>query len=160
MARPESKPKTLLAARLREIRRFWGDIDREELAKELGVSKSTIAAYERGDSEPTASILALYQVKFGISLEWLITGNGVMLSGADVPVGEVSLADIRRIVWNIAETYWEKFPRRTKPEDFADKFVEVLDYLVSRSDLKDDVASEVVLFDVERLKRTSGQGGE
>ncbi|MFK0277408.1 helix-turn-helix domain-containing protein [Ensifer sp. NPDC090286] len=81
MARPETEPKTPLGARLRECRRQLGDPDREQFARTLGVSKSALASYERGESEPTASVLRAYTENYGISLGWLVTGSGEMLSG-------------------------------------------------------------------------------
>lgn len=76
LARPEAGPKTPLAARLRELRRIIGDPDREDVANAIGVSKSTLASYERGDSEPTASALSAYRDTYGADLVWLLTGEG------------------------------------------------------------------------------------
>lgn len=76
MARPELPPKTALAERLREFRRRIGDPDRVVFATELGVSKSALASYERGESEPTASVLGVYRDKFGADLDWLLLGDG------------------------------------------------------------------------------------
>lgn len=80
MARPETEPKTPLGARLRECRKQLGDPDREEFARSLGVSKSSLASYERGESEPTASALRVYSEKYGIDLAWLVTGAGEMFA--------------------------------------------------------------------------------
>lgn len=76
MARPEAAPKTALGSRLREVRRLLGDPDREDFAARLGVSKNTLAAYERGETEPTASILAAYVSNFRVPTDWLIFGEG------------------------------------------------------------------------------------
>ena len=76
VARPESEPKTALAARLRDLRREAGDLEREALAEKIGVSKSTLASYERGESEPTASPLAGYRREFNVNLNWLVCGEG------------------------------------------------------------------------------------
>lgn len=157
MARPEKEPKTELAKRLREVRRSLGDPERSEIAKTLGVSVSTLAFYERGESEPTASVLAIYRSAYDIDLDWLLTGNGKMHVGDDVQVGEYTLAHVRKMVWNIAETYWQELPRRTKPAEVADHFVETLDYLLSREQVNEDAASEVIQFGAQRLKRTSDQ---
>lgn len=75
LARPEVEPKTPMAARLREFRRGIGDPDRDEFAKAIGVSKTTLASYERGESEPTASVLLAYREKFGADLIWLVGGT-------------------------------------------------------------------------------------
>ncbi|WP_374990000.1 helix-turn-helix domain-containing protein [Rhizobium sp. TH2] len=47
-------------------------------ARKLGVGKQTLASYERGKTEPTASILLAYQRAFGIRPDWLLTGAGSM----------------------------------------------------------------------------------
>jgi transcriptional regulator with XRE-family HTH domain len=78
LARPEKEPKTALAIRLREVRRQMGDPERSTLEEALGVSVGAIARYERGDSEPTAAVIAKYRAEFGISFDWLLTGEGEM----------------------------------------------------------------------------------
>lgn len=80
-----------------------------------------------------------------------------MFLGGDVRIANVTLADVRKYVWNIAETFWEKAPRRTKPAAFADQFLEMFDYLVSREGVKEDAASEVIQFGAEKMNRASGQ---
>lgn len=87
MARPEAEPKTPLATRLRTFRKLIGDPDREVVAARLGVSKSALASYERGETEPTASALAAYAAVYGANLNWLITGEGIEVAA---PVGEQS----------------------------------------------------------------------
>jgi len=82
-----------------------------------------------------------------------------MLVGEGMKVENTNYANIRTYVWNIAETYWEKLPRRTKPEEFADQCLKMLDYLVSREDLKDEAAAEVIQFDADQRKRTFDRDG-
>ena len=81
VARPEVKPKTQLAQRLREIRRCIGDPDREVFAEQVGVSKNTLASYERGETEPTVSVLDAYSKSFGINVRWVVSGEGTMFTG-------------------------------------------------------------------------------
>ncbi|MDQ0454675.1 transcriptional regulator with XRE-family HTH domain [Rhizobium paknamense] len=50
----------------------------------MGVAKNTMASYERGDTEPTASVLAAYREMLNINLNWLATGQGEMLSSEGV----------------------------------------------------------------------------
>ncbi|MEP1931954.1 MAG: helix-turn-helix transcriptional regulator [Roseibium sp.] len=155
MARPETEPKTPLARRLRDIRRAQGDIERGEVAKRLGISANSVSRYERGEQEPSYSVFAAYSSVFSIDLNWLLTGNGSMFLGGDTKISRATLPEVRKYIWNIAETFWSKVPRRTKPDAFADQFLEMFDYLLSREDVKDDVASEVIQFEAERLKRAS-----
>lgn len=76
-----------------------------------------------------------------------------MFVGGGVKVESVTLAEVRKYVWNVAATFWETLPRKTKPDEVADQFVETLDYLLSREHVNKDAASEVIQFGAERLKR-------
>jgi transcriptional regulator with XRE-family HTH domain len=157
VARPEKDPKTPLAERLREVRRVNGDPDRAEVAQRLGVSLNSLSRYERGELEPSCSTLQAYCAEYGVNLHWLLTGSGTMLVGGNQTVENIAMPDVRKYIWNIADTFWSKAPRRTKPEDFANQFLEMFDYLVSRKDVKDDAASEVIDFAAQQLKRASSQ---
>ncbi len=48
------------------------------MAAKLGVGKSTLASYERGETEPSASALAAYRDIYGANVIWIITGAGDM----------------------------------------------------------------------------------
>ncbi|WFE92276.1 helix-turn-helix domain-containing protein [Roseibium porphyridii] len=130
----------------------------DALANAAGVKRATMYNYAKGSTEPKVSALVEIAKHTGVSVEWLAIGDGDVLRKTEVVVKDASLRDIRRYVWNIAETYWEQLPRRTKPDAFADKFLEMFDYLLTREDLKDDAVSEVIQFDAEQQKRASGQG--
>lgn len=90
MARPESDPKTPLAVRLREFRRAIGDPDREALSTDLGISKNTLAYYERGERTPDADVLRLYSDNFGVDLNWLIAGEGAMFGRRKGPLPKIA----------------------------------------------------------------------
>lgn len=60
------------------MRRHLGDPDRDEIAAKIGVSKSTLASYERGESEPSASALAAYRDFFDVNVSWLLFDEGEM----------------------------------------------------------------------------------
>lgn len=77
MARPESEPKTALGARLRAVRRHFGD-NGGAFALRVGLIESTIAKYERGDRVPDADTLAAYRTKLNVDMNWLATGEGQM----------------------------------------------------------------------------------
>ena len=51
-------------------------IDQEELAKRLGIKLSTLRAWEDDTSEPRANRLATLAGVLGVSMMWLITGEG------------------------------------------------------------------------------------
>lgn len=87
VARPESDPKTPLAERLRQVRKNLGDIDREAFADLVGISKNTLAHYERGERTPDADVLLRYRDHCHVDMNWLVSGD---TSGAVVPpAGEV-----------------------------------------------------------------------
>lgn len=52
------------------------------VADKIGVSKSALASYERGETEPTASALVAYQQHYGANLSWLLSGEGSMFDDA------------------------------------------------------------------------------
>ncbi|WP_337267096.1 XRE family transcriptional regulator [Oryzifoliimicrobium ureilyticus] len=106
MARPEAAPKTALGARLREIRRSIGDPERDEIAARLGISKNTLASYERGETEPTTTVLASYREKLGISVTWIVTGEGAMFddpSKIKKPAVEVDAGTAQTLVSAVKE---------------------------------------------------------
>jgi transcriptional regulator with XRE-family HTH domain len=63
-----------LGRRLRELRGF--DLTQEEFATQLGTSQSQLSKYERGVAAPPADILFLVKRRFGVSIDWLLTGEG------------------------------------------------------------------------------------
>jgi transcriptional regulator with XRE-family HTH domain len=63
-----------LGKRLRELRGF--DLTQEEFADELGIGQSQLSKYERGVAAPPAEILFYVKKRFGVSIDWLLTGEG------------------------------------------------------------------------------------
>ena len=65
-----------------------------QLARRLGVKKSTIAAWENDLSEPRANRLSMMAGLVNVSIMWLLTGEG---EGMEAPVEEgeanIELAD-------------------------------------------------------------------
>lgn len=135
-----------------------GDPDRAEVAQNLGVSVSTLAFYERGESEPTASGLAAYRSSYGVNVDWLLTGTGAKFIGEGVPVGDTSMSHVRKVVYNIAYSVAGKDLRRSKPKVFAEEFLDLFDYLMTLDERDESSAEKVVEFGAERLKRASDQG--
>lgn len=56
--------------RLIELREGHG-LNKLEMAKKLGVSKSTITRYETGDMKPNIDMLIRIKEVFGVSLDWI-----------------------------------------------------------------------------------------
>ncbi|KQR76081.1 transcriptional regulator [Rhizobium sp. Leaf341] len=92
-----------MAQRLRQFRRNIGDIDRDQVALNIGVSKSALASYERGDTEPSASVLNAYRERYGANLIWLVTGQEEEAgAGQVVPAGPLSSEFIRLPQYDVA----------------------------------------------------------
>lgn len=60
--------------RIRELRGF--DTNQAELADAIGVAQSHISAIERGQKEPSATILLRISRQYGKTVDWLLTGMG------------------------------------------------------------------------------------
>jgi transcriptional regulator with XRE-family HTH domain len=71
-----NKPKPDLGEIGLRIRGLRGDVRQEELALQLGVSQSQLSKIERGKVPPTLEILLGLAVRFGKSLDWIVTGHG------------------------------------------------------------------------------------
>ena len=89
---PVNAPPSDLAQRLRveAAKRRWSGA---EVARRAGIKQSTWARYASGDVEPTAGKLAAIAAAFGVSLDYLVTGQ---------PLAEVQVsADAREQVGQV-----------------------------------------------------------
>lgn len=59
--------------RLREVRGF--KVSQEEFARRIGVSQGQLSRYERGLMMPAADVLVRIKEEFGVSIDWLLTGE-------------------------------------------------------------------------------------
>ena len=64
----------MLAARIKGLREING-VSVETLAKELGVSKDLLLAYESGETDIPVGILFKIAKRFGVELSSLLTGE-------------------------------------------------------------------------------------
>jgi transcriptional regulator with XRE-family HTH domain len=62
-----------LGRRLRQLRGF--DITQAEFAERLGISQSQLSKYERGVAAPSGEVLMRIKSQFGVSIDWLLTGE-------------------------------------------------------------------------------------
>ncbi|UXT99418.1 XRE family transcriptional regulator [Agrobacterium tumefaciens] len=83
MARPQVA-KTPLAQRLTDVRKALGFAARLPFAQSLEMHPDTLGGYERGDSTPDHEFLSMYKRRFGVNLDWLITGDGPMFTPKEV----------------------------------------------------------------------------
>lgn len=84
-------------------------MSQEELAHRLGVKLSTLRSWEDDLNEPRANKLQMLSGVLGVSLGWLLTGEGPGLSAPDAVVSldpdiETILADLRKIRSELAQT--------------------------------------------------------
>ncbi len=63
-----------LHTRLRQIRESLG-MTQEEFADALNISKPSVARYEAGSRHPGSDLLTVLLNKYGINLNWLLTGE-------------------------------------------------------------------------------------
>lgn len=63
--------------RIKSIRKALG-LTQQEMADKLGIKRTSISNYEIGRNEPPEPVISLFRREFGISEEWLKTGEGDM----------------------------------------------------------------------------------
>ena len=83
-----------MARRLIEAR---GAMSRAETAKALGCPLETLGNYERGRTFPDQAMLGRLKAVLGVSLDWLLTGEGggqAAASAPSLPLDEVFFAQI------------------------------------------------------------------
>lgn len=68
-------PPSTLQGRLRDARE-WRGIEQSDLAKELGIGRSTVSNYERGVTVPGKLVVNAWAVVCDVDVEWLKTGHG------------------------------------------------------------------------------------
>ena len=76
--------------KLRELRKKCG-ITMKELGAEIGVAESTISQYETGKRQPDYETLLKLGEFFGVSVDYLLTGEET--KKAPAPEGERSVSD-------------------------------------------------------------------
>jgi transcriptional regulator with XRE-family HTH domain len=65
-------------------------LDQKSLASKLGVKQTTIAAWEQDIKEPRANRLQMVSGILGVSMSWLLTGDG---EGPDAPDDDGPMTD-------------------------------------------------------------------
>lgn len=70
-----------LGSRLIKLRRAHKR-SQDEIGEICGVTKSSVSQWESDSTSPDIAKLLLLREKFEFSLDWLLTGNGVMIGGA------------------------------------------------------------------------------
>ena len=94
----ESKAAPGPGQRLRAARKQLG-LNQSELAGAVGVTQSSIAAYETGSRPPPPPVLLALEHVFRISREWILEGTGEPFAGVrpSRPVILTSPAELEKL---------------------------------------------------------------
>lgn len=68
--------------RIRKLRRIL-DLTQQDFADRIGMKRNTIANYETGRNDPSASVISLICREFNVSKNWLETGEGEIFAKPD-----------------------------------------------------------------------------
>ena len=105
--------------RLREARNFL-KLSQEALAMETGSQRTTVAGYESGISLPRAEFLRELSIKYGINPNWILTGQGDMLTEAGIVPAGHQIPLLRQKVSCGPGQHWED-------ETNIDRYISVFD---------------------------------
>lgn len=134
-----------------------GDPDRTAFAEQLGIGKSALAFYERGERTPDANVLLGYQQAFHIDMNWLVSGKGDVFETAKDNLSNSAeiQADIIRTLARLAERIHKEAGIKLRPEDITVEATTLYNDLCKRvDDLTDQEEVEATLPQLElRLKK-------
>jgi len=81
-----------LKDRIEQLKKYLNIRSNNELATKVGITRQTLDKVTNGDTkDPRSSFFIRFSEAFGVSLEWMITGKGNMMS-------EVSESDCQKQV--------------------------------------------------------------
>lgn len=75
MGNNNDRLKKAVAKRIKDIREKL-KLKQEELAQQLGCSRSNLSQIENGEFLPSASLMNKLKSKFNVRLDWLFSGEG------------------------------------------------------------------------------------
>ncbi len=81
-----------IGQRLKAARESTG-LDQTQFATEIGSSRNTISLWERGKNFPPADVLGVIHNKFGISVEWIVTGKGSVKAHSEDGIFFIELSE-------------------------------------------------------------------
>ncbi|MGC5328945.1 helix-turn-helix domain-containing protein [Brevibacillus sp. SYSU BS000544] len=85
LKRSDVNMTTTFGERLRELRTAE-KLSMDALAKEIGTSSSRISDWENKGGDPSSVFVVRLAEKFGVTLEWLLTGEGPKHKNTEPPV--------------------------------------------------------------------------
>ncbi|WP_265822572.1 helix-turn-helix domain-containing protein [Geovibrio ferrireducens] len=65
--------------RIKNIRKIL-KLNQKDFSDKIGINQSTLSQYESGTINPSKAVLISISNSFGVSIEWLLTGEGEMLA--------------------------------------------------------------------------------
>ncbi|MFV1441338.1 helix-turn-helix domain-containing protein [Phaeobacter sp. JH20_36] len=71
-----------------------------QLARRLGIKKSTLTGWEQDLSEPRANKLSMMAGLLNVSMRWLLTGEG---EGMEAPAGEQMPQDLAAVMTELRQ---------------------------------------------------------
>jgi transcriptional regulator with XRE-family HTH domain len=74
--------ENVIGKRLKQFREQYG-LNQGEFSRKINISQTTVSRVESGEKKPSKAFLNAIEVGFGINPEWVLTGRGSMLVGAE-----------------------------------------------------------------------------
>lgn len=150
---------------MRAVRKHFGDPERDDFAERLGVAKTTLANYERGERIPDASVLALYRLKLGINVNWLATDEGSMFDDPSKAPPQAVKPELMEKLARLASGIYREMGRRLPSDRATFEATELYNDLVQRVvDVTDQDEVEATLPQLayqlrKRLKEAAAEPG-
>lgn len=78
------------------------NLSQKALADDLGVAQKTVSYWEQGRNEPQISLVRTICNKYGVSLKWLVDGEGDMVEGNAIGATSSNLIQVPKMLIHAA----------------------------------------------------------
>ena len=113
----------------------------KDFAKEINVSRSTIANIERGTNNPSNLLINHLCIKFGINEKWLRTGEGKIFKNAEEVIQEaannLNEEELKKALHNILESIDNKEVLNFDELEKQPEFYDILNWLKEKYEESD-----------------------